>query len=148
MKKPHRIQAGSVNISTLPDKMTADEFRMRFLNAGAPKTSKERYEALGRMKAGKMNKTENHYAELLERRKQSGEVLEYWFEPMNLRLGENCFYKIDFLVLMANCKLEVHEVKGYWTDDALVKIKVAADKFPFTFKAYRLLKGQWEERLF
>jgi hypothetical protein len=149
MKKPHRIQTGNLNINTLPDKMSAEEFRMRFSNnAGTAQTSKERYEALGRMKAGKMNKTETHYTEWLERKKQAGEVLEYWFEPMNLRLGDNCFYKIDFLVLMATSKLEVHEVKGYWTDDALVKIKVAADKFPFTFKAYRLIKGQWEERLF
>jgi len=46
--------------------------------------------------------------------------------------------------LKADGALEAHEVKGRWTDDALVKIRVAAEKFPFAFIAIRWTKQQWE----
>lgn len=104
--------------------------------------------ALGRLKAGSMNKTEKAYAAQLELLKTAGEVLWYEFEPMNLRLGDKCFYAVDFLVMLKNGQLECHEVKGYWTDDALVKIKTAAAKFPFRFISLRLVKGCWETREF
>jgi len=104
--------------------------------------------ALGRMKAGKMNKTETAYAKHLEMQKMFGNVEWYEFEPMNLRLADKCFYAVDFLVMRVGGQLECHEVKGYWTDDALVKIKAAAAKFPFRFIAVRLVKGNWEIREF
>jgi hypothetical protein len=104
--------------------------------------------ALGRLKAGKMNKTEMAYAKHLEVLKNVGEVLWYEFEPMNLRLGDKCFYAVDFLVMTKTGHLECHEVKGFWTDDALVKIKTAAEKFPFRFISLKLKKGNWETREF
>jgi hypothetical protein len=33
--------------------------------------------------------------------------------------------------------LECWEVKGHWEDDARVKIKVAAELFPFVFRAFK-----------
>lgn len=104
--------------------------------------------ALGRLKAGTMNKTETAYARYLEALKQAGEVVWYEFEPVNLRLADKCFYAVDFLVMKNTGQLECHECKGYWTDDALVKIKTAAAKFPFKFIAVRLVKGAWEAREF
>ncbi|WP_346236739.1 hypothetical protein ABDK00_014100 [Niabella insulamsoli] len=105
--------------------------------------------ALGRMKAGKMNKTETLYAARLEALKHAGEVVWYLFEPMNLRLADKCFYKVDFLVMVKTGLLEVHEVKGgFITDDALVKIKTAAEIFPFRFIMAKLVKGEWEVREF
>lgn len=104
--------------------------------------------ALGRLKQGQMNKTEAAYARHLEVLKQVGKVQWYAFEPMNLRLADKCFFKIDFLVMLDTGQLECHEVKGFWTDDALVKIKTAAEKFPFKFIAVRLVKGEWEVREF
>lgn len=104
--------------------------------------------ALGRLKAGAMNKTEAVYANYLEMLKQSGEVIWWEFEPMNLKLAEKCFYRVDFLVMTKTGQLEVHEVKGFWTDDALVKIKTAAAKFPFRFISVRLKKGELEVREF
>ncbi len=104
--------------------------------------------ALGRMKAGKMNKTEAAYAGHLEALKMAGEVLWWAFEPMNLKLADKCFYRVDFLVMVKSGQLEVHEVKGFWQDDALVKIKTAAAKFPFRFIAVRIVKGNWEVREF
>jgi hypothetical protein len=41
------------------------------------------------------------------------------------------------MVLKSDGALECHEVKGHWTDDALVKIRVAAEQFPFRFIAVR-----------
>lgn len=105
--------------------------------------------ALGRMKAGKMNKTEAAYAGYLEALKIAGEVLWYSFEPMNLRLADKCFYSVDFLVMLKSGELECHEVKGgYVTDDGLVKLKAAAEKFPFRFIMVKLVKGAWEVRNF
>lgn len=104
--------------------------------------------ALGRMKSGEMNKTEIAYANYLETKKRIGEVLWYKFEPMNLKIADKCFYKIDFMVMVKSGHLECHEVKGFWTDDALVKIKAAAAMFPFRFIAVVLKKGEWEIREF
>jgi hypothetical protein len=99
-----------------------------------------------------MNNTEREYSRLLESRKCAGEVHQWWFEALNLRLGAKCFYRPDFLVQLADGRLEVHEVKGHWQDDALVKIKVAADKFPFVFiavsKRAKKRGGGWEVRRF
>ncbi len=104
--------------------------------------------ALGRLKDGEMNKTEALYAKYLETLKFLGEVLWYRFEPLNLKLAPKCYYQVDFLVMMKNGSIECHEVKGYWQDDALVKIKTAAQIFPFRFRAVRLVGGEWEYRDF
>jgi len=104
--------------------------------------------ALGRMKAGKMNKTEALYAQELERQKMAGEILAWWFEAINLRIGENCFYKPDFLVMMKSGLLELRETKGWMTDDALVKIRAVSEKYPFPIKVVKLVKGSWDIREF
>lgn len=93
--------------------------------------------ALGRLSQGVMNNTEKAYAAILEARKQAGEVLWYEFEGMKFRLAPKTFYTPDFNVMLADNTLEMHEVKGFWQDDARVKIKCAADKFPFPFIAVK-----------
>ncbi len=108
--------------------------------------------ALGRLKIGEMNKTEATYGAELERRKSSGEILWYRFEGIKLRLADNTFYTPDFAVLASDGVMEIHEVKGYWEDDARVKIKVAAEMYPFRFRAFtpRPKKdgGGWKEERF
>ena len=106
-----------------------------------PETSQQRMQALGRLLGGTMNKTEAAYAKHLEALKATGQVLWYAFEPFNLRLAAKTFYAVDFGVMLANGQMECHEVKGFWTDDARVKIKVAAAKFPFQFVAVQMKKG-------
>lgn len=133
------------DLKNLPPGMVKDNVGKKTSASSSPVN---RVQALGRLKSGEMNKTEKHYQEHLEMRKRLGEILWYQFEPMNLRLGDKCFYRVDYLVMTASRELEAHEVKGYWTDDALVKIKVAAEKFPFRFIAVRLVKGGWEVREF
>lgn len=97
--------------------------------------SKERVQALGRLKTGEMNATEKRYAQHLEERKRAGDVAWYRFEGMKFRLADNTFYTPDFDVMLASGQLEAHEVKGHWQDDARVKIKIAADMYPVRFIA-------------
>jgi hypothetical protein len=96
-----------------------------------------KFRALGRLKTGQRNKTEQAYEEHLERLRMVGDVLWYRFEGIKLRLADNTFYTPDFAVLAGDGYLECHEVKGFWTDDAKVKIKVAADQYPFRFIAFK-----------
>lgn len=118
------------------------------LSSAKPPDPKQRMQALGRLPAGTMNKTELAYARRLEALKFSGDILWYEFEPINIRLAPNTFYKVDFLVMTKSGEIEAHEVKGFWTDDARVKIKVAAAKIPFKFIGARLIKGDWQFEYF
>jgi hypothetical protein len=84
----------------------------------------------GKHQAGSMNKLETRYAQHLELRRMVGEIRRWTFEPMKLRIAVRTFYTPDFLVVLADGMLELHEVKGHWEDDARVKIKAAARLFP------------------
>jgi hypothetical protein len=105
---------------------------------------KRHFQALGRLKPGRLNKTEAEYAGMLELRKRAGEVAWYAFEPFKIRLADRTFYDIDFGVMLADGRLEVHEVKGgFITDDGRVKLKVAAEHFPAQFFLCQKTKGAW-----
>lgn len=91
--------------------------------------------ALGRLKTGAMNNTEAAYGTHLELLKRAGQILWYRFEGLKFRLADSTFYTPDFAVMLASGSMECHEVKGFWQDDARVKIKVAADLYPFRFIA-------------
>ena len=93
--------------------------------------------ALGRLKAGAMNRTEAAYAANLELRKAAGEVAWYRFEGVKLRLADNTFSTPDFAVMLADGRMQMHEVKGFWQDDARAQIKIAADMYPFDFLAVK-----------
>jgi hypothetical protein len=104
--------------------------------------------ALGRLKTGEMNKTELAYKLHLADRIVAGEVDWVKFEGLKFRLADNTFYTPDFAVMLSSGEMEAHEVKGYWQEDAKVKIKVAASMFPFRFVAVRAKTkkegGGWE----
>jgi hypothetical protein len=105
-------------------------------NEGLEPSKKENdARALGRLKQGVMNKTEQNYAGHLEDRKIKGEILYYAFDSIKFRLADKTFYTPDFVVMKASGEIEIHEVKGHWEDDARVKIKVAASMHPFPFIA-------------
>ena len=105
-------------------------------------------QALGRLKTGERNKTEAAYEQHLIQRQHAGEVAWFRFEGIKLRLADNTHYTPDFAVMLADGRMEIHEVKGYWTDDARVKIKVAAELYPFAFFAIKKKAkkdgGGWE----
>lgn len=93
------------------------------------------YKALGRLKTGEKNKTETAYEFELEARYRAGEIVWYKFEGLKFRLADNTFYTPDFAVMLKGGQIELHEVKGFWKDDARAKIKIAADMYPFQFIA-------------
>jgi hypothetical protein len=94
--------------------------------------------------AGQMNKTEARYAELLDARKARGEVAEWHYEALTLKLAHDTRYTPDFLVVLADGTIELHEVKGFWRDDAKVKAKVTATMYPFTVRVARLTRNAWQ----
>ena len=56
------------------------------------------------------------------------------------------------MVMGANGLIEMHEVKGFWMDDARAKIKIAADMYPFRFLAIKAKAkkngGGWDQENF
>lgn len=104
--------------------------------------------ALGRLKSGQMNKTESEYYQYLKTLERANEILWFKFEGLKFKLADNTIYTPDFVVMNKDRLIELHEVKGYWMDDARVKIKVAADMYPFKFlaikKKAKKLGGGWE----
>lgn len=92
-----------------------------------------------------MNKTERAYADTLDLLQKAGEVASWKFEAVKLKLAGATFYSPDFLVILPCGRVEMHEVKGFWMDDARVKLKVAAESFPwFIFKAIKKSGRGWD----
>jgi hypothetical protein len=87
---------------------------------------------------GKMNKLERSMALELEAKKRAGDIHEWRYERVTLKLADDTRYTPDFEVIENDGALTMVETKGRWMDDAKVKIKVAAEQFPErTFKAFR-----------
>lgn len=95
-----------------------------------------------------MNKTERAYLEHLKLLYMAGKIKKYDFEPEKLRLANSTFYTPDFRVITNEDCIEFHEVKGFWRDDARVKIKVAAEMHPYQFIAIKKGKRGWEYEKF
>lgn len=98
----------------------------------------------------KMNKLESEYAKLLASDKL---VHRFWHHPFKLRLCDNQFYEVDFLVQYKDGRVEIHETKVEWDiiaksgkkkgkkigtqrgrDDSRNKCRVVAALFPFVLK--------------
>lgn len=111
--------------------------------------------------AGRMNGYEKAYSQVLDRRLHDKEITGWFFEAFKVRLADDTWYTPDFLVLMADGAIEFHEVKACQAngkviveDDAQVKIKVAAEDYPFlTFRRMALLRRKmrpdvWKEETY
>ncbi len=77
-----------------------------------------------------MNKTEERYGAILEIMKRAGEIVDYHFEAVTFKLAPDLRYTPDFMVVYQDY-IELVEIKGFMRDDALVKFKTAAEKFPY-----------------
>ena len=103
---------------------------------------KKALQYMSRYTSKNMNKLESRYAMRLEAMRAAGELACWTFEAVKLRLADKTFYTPDFIVMHLNGDIEFHETKGFWRDDARVKIKVAAELFPmFSFVAV-----QWSSK--
>lgn len=96
-----------------------------------------------------MNKLEAEYAAKLEADQRAGRIKWFAFEAITLKLADDCRYTPDFALLHLDGRLEFRETKGWWRDDAKVKIRVAVRMFPWAkFVAIRKRRkkdgGGWE----
>lgn len=92
-----------------------------------------------------MTKLEEAFGQKLELKLKAGVIRSYGYEQLKLRLAFKTFYTPDFVVLGRDRTITCYEVKGYWEDDARVKIKVAARAFPWmSFVAVTRKRKQWE----
>lgn len=90
---------------------------------------------------GRQNKLEAAFQrEVLE-----GCVAWFDFEAMKFRLADGAWYTPDFPTQGADGTFTIFEVKGHWREAARVRIKVAADKYPFAFVAVTKDRktGEW-----
>lgn len=91
----------------------------------------------------KMNKTEAAYATLLDHQVRAGQLHAWRYEAIKLRLADNTYYTPDFWLVYPDGRCQFTEVKGgFWRDDARVKIKVAAEQFPW----FRFAAAQYTKR--
>lgn len=92
---------------------------------------------------GSMNKLEKSYQEHLHQRMLAGEIVRYRYEALKFKLAPNTFYTPDFMVTFED-RVEIHETKGFWEEDARIKIKMAAELFPeFVFVGVQWKQKQW-----
>lgn len=104
-----------------------------------------------RTSSERMNKGEAAYAQALE---ADPHVVAYWFEGLSWRLADDTHYKPDFVVLLDDGRVELHEVKAATakgqdfgvTPDSWVKIKVAAKHAPFPVVVVWQHQGSWKAR--
>jgi hypothetical protein len=97
-----------------------------------------------RIREKKMNKTELAFSKILEKAKFEGEILRWNFEEISLKIGPNTRYIPDFIAVLPNGRWQVFEIKGHLEDDAAVKFKTAAEKYPeISFHMLRRTKGRW-----
>ena len=92
---------------------------------------------------GKMNKLEQSYSDYLEHLMLAGHIVRYRYEPLKFKLAPNTFYTPDYMVTFED-RVEIHETKGFWEEDARIKIKMAAELFPeFIFVGVQYKKKEW-----
>jgi hypothetical protein len=96
-------------------------------------------------KKPKMNRLEQRYADNLELKKIAGEIIDWKFNAIRFRLAEGAYYKPDFFIVYPD-RFEIHETKGHWREAARVRIKTAAELYPwFKWVAVKWdAKGGWQ----
>lgn len=106
--------------------------------------------------AGRMNRTERFRAGELEAMRIAGHIVAWYYESVTLVLADNTRYTPDFVIIervvvpdvspppAPYVSIVIDEVKGFWRDDARVKIKVAARTYPlFRFRALKRRGNGW-----
>lgn len=95
------------------------------------------------------NKLEAEYGLVLEAEKRQGLIRDYRFEAVTLKLADDCRLTIDWFVMAADDVIEMREVKGpHAWEDSIIKLRVAAQMYPFRFSLHRKVNGAWESKPF
>lgn len=104
-----------------------------------------------RRKLGEMNGLEKAFSSVLDERLAAGGIIRWDFEPIALRIAwphdgiRGSSYTPDFMVILSDGEVVFYETKGYWRDDAKVKLKVASERYPFRFFVVTKKGGKWIE---
>ncbi len=141
------------------EEQRAERDRRVLVNSGRtePEKPSKQSRARGVVRKPAMNKTETRYSAHLAMRERLGEIAWHRFEGITLKLADDTRFTADFAVMTADGSLELHDTKALWRksdkphieDDALVKMRVAAQAFPFRVIAvWPLPSGEWGEREF
>ena len=59
----------------------------------------------------------------------AGEIAWWGYECWKFRLADKTWYSPDFVVMLADGRFELHELKGWMEGDAAVKLKVTSDLY-------------------
>lgn len=120
--------------------------------ASDPRRSVAGFSAPRKRKA--MNKTETAFAAILEARKLAGEISDWFYEGITLRLPDGMTLTPDFAVWMKNDDdlfvWHLMETKGAWIEeDALVKFRAFRHAFnaQFEWELWQQVKWQWKKIL-
>lgn len=148
---PEQFEAFKANCRR-PVEQRHDREQNQAVTPGKPRAEQqqagpgEAFYALGRLAKGQMNKTEAAYAQRLEVLKHDGQILDWRFHALRVRLANNTFYEPDFLVMTAAREIQIHETKGSFTTQAgQTKIKLCAEVLPWfrVIKASLQKDGSW-----
>lgn len=104
-----------------------------------------------------MNKTEVAFAQHLDLLQRVGTIKRWWFEAIRIRVGHDCWWNPDFLVENPDGTLVLYDTKGtrvrggrrkmHAEDDALVKGRAIADKFPIpVYFTWKEKNGEWSSK--
>ena len=110
--------------------------------------------SLGLKRDGSLNTLESRFRDQLEEWKMAGLVRWYIAKPCAFRISQGCHWYPDFMVWWGYAKgpfstdyrpthweidqsfagveqnIQLIDVKGFWRDDALVKVKTIAELYP------------------
>lgn len=90
------------------------------------------------------SKAEEAYAWHLEVSLRAGQIADWRYEPITLKLGGDTRYTPDFLVIHLDGSVEFQEVKGHMRDAARVKLRVAASMYQvFDFTIIWAMHGKF-----
>lgn len=112
---------------------------------------------------GERNKTEAAYESHLDVLHRAGEIDGFKFEGIKLKLADNTHFTPDFIVYAADGVVELHDTKGttkklraggfkeavpWIEEDAKLKLKLAAELFPFRVFAVFKTPDGWQKQQF
>ena len=92
-----------------------------------------------------MNSWESRYADHLTMLLKFNKIRHFALEAVKIRLAKRTWYTPDFHVIQNDSSHEFHEVKGFWRDDARVKVKVAAENNRWAKFVIVTVKETWFE---
>lgn len=75
-------------------------------------------------------------------------VAAWGYQPIRFRIAGGCFFTPDFVVRYADGRIVAVDVKGYMREAARIRIRIAAEKYPWMqFIVARKKHEKWETEI-